>query len=155
MRKDTYTLLEAKNCPNEFHMFKNGKNIPPGQLQYRLTPEIIQNLDVDGLLRDGLDYYHNSQMINSDDIQIEKCVPNTPKGRAGKWNFLIGTKQEDGAYKVALLDKKTNEIALFTCFNPTYVNYTSRSHESLHPDFRVCSCKMIAPLVFWHILECH
>ena len=155
---DNYTLVSQKDRKIQYQMYKNGKNIMPGQLQYRLTPNIISNFDIHGLLIkhpiNSISYLDGFKEVSEQDISIEKCIPNTKKGREGNWKFLIGIKANDHlGYKVALLNTLNNEIALMTTFklNPDDP-YRHRSISSKNDNWKICQCKMIAPVLFWHLL---
>ena len=55
--------------------------------------------------------------------------------------------------KGALLNKNTNEIALMSSINTKNDDARCRLVKSLHKDFKICQCKMVAPLIFWDELK--
>ena len=54
--------------------------------------------------------------------------------------------------KGALLNKDTNEIALMSSVSKNHDGARCRLIKSLHKDFKICQCKMIA-LIFWDELK--
>lgn len=159
-----------------FHMYKNNRSIPPGSLQYNLTPEIISKLNIDTLLRaypkDSPIYRGSSNdtkwtfltPTEASNFDLKKCTPDTKKGRSGQWSIIIGGYDsfknsgiEQKCYKLALLDKNTDKILLVNIFNTgdldsNHDKNISRTIKSLDSNWSILPCKMIAPLCFWHQL---
>jgi hypothetical protein len=122
----------------------------PGTLQYKKSPaELVSvpNLDV----RDDDAGY---MQVIPEEIYLNRLIPNTPTGRAGDWKLLLVFKREfDGEVwiKGALLNKKTNRIALMTTTNAEE-NITKRNNRAIKSKQKgwfVGHYRMGAPMVFW------
>ena len=67
----------------------------------------------------------------------------------GKFTYIETYNYDKPAGKL-LLNKDTNEIALMSSLNSVAIShYKYRLINSLHNDYKICNCKMIAPLIFW------
>ena len=88
-----------------------------------------------------------------------RLIPYTTTGRKlkDKLKLLLVIKKtyEDGTicYKGALKNTETNEITLMSSVNNIGVYDKSKVMNSHDPDYKVCHCKMIAPLMFWDELK--
>ena len=148
-----YSLIEDNN--NGWQMTKNGKNIPPGLMQYKIKKkDIISMIPNQKYDNNGWDFVSHSKE------NLQKLIPDTKTGKAGKWKLLLVIKKigRDGinseCLKGALLNKNAKEIALMSSLNKIATNhYEYRLVKSLHKDYKICQSKMIAPLIFWDELK--
>ena len=89
---------------------------------------------------------------------LQKLIPNTKTGKANEWKILLILKRYNydkpgTECERRLLNKDTNEIALMTFVNSVAItDYPYRLVKSLQ-DYKICQCKMIAPLIFWDELK--
>ena len=152
-----YSIIRYSKRPVDWQMAKNGKNIPHGQLQYKvLQTDILSlqtNIENSVYNRDWVFEQHSKE-------NLQKLIPNTKTGKANKWKILLILKRYNydkpgtECLKSALLNKDTNEIALMTSINLAAItDYPYRLIKSLHKDYKICQCKMIAPLIFWDELK--
>jgi len=154
-----YNLIRYSQKPEEWQMTKNGKNIPNGQLQYKVLQEDIlslqTNIENSVYNRDWVFEQHSKE-------NLQKLIPNTKTGNANEWKILLILKKQNfdkpgtECLKGALLNKDTNEIALMTSINSVAIpgyKYRLIKKGSLHKDYKICQCKMIAPLIFWDELK--
>ncbi len=87
-----------------------------------------------------------------------RLTPDTKTGNASQWTVIMVWKKirpKGGiCYKGALRNTSTNEIALITAIDgvaaSVYNHNTVNSHD---PEYKICRCKMIAPLCFWDELN--
>ena len=73
------------------------------------------------------------------------------------WRVLLVIKKIDGdrvCIKGALTNIATDEIALISSINNVIQNdYKYRMISSYDNEYKICQCKMIAPLLFWDELK--
>ena len=153
-----YTLVKTKSKYNKWQMVKNGRNIPPGQMQYKVKPN-----DIIAMLSTYISYNISNEEKNwnfcsHSSENLKKLTPNTYTGKSSNWKIILIIKRENNngevCYKGALQNKQTNEIALMTSINLKFCkNYKYRTVDSLHHDYMICQCKMIAPFIFWKELK--
>ena len=135
----------------------SGNNVPPGLIQYKISTNDILGMDVDGF-KETCENYTDGYVLDEQTIaNLHRLTPNTKTGNSVKWEIITvvkQTKDTEIVYKGALRNTTTNEIALITSIdmkNPHIIN--SRMISSHDPDFKICWCKMIAPLCFWDDLN--
>ena len=169
MQEEHYDLITAKkSCTANdwgvcYQMTKNNKNICPGQMQYKVLPEHILNMNTlklpDTSTIDGNILFERHTKEN-----LARLTPNTKTGNSSEWGILLiishSPRSEDGNtdadvyLKGALLNKTTREIALMTSMNNIaagkYANRVVRSHDPL---YKICQAKFIAPILFWRELK--
>jgi hypothetical protein len=134
--------------------------IPPGLLQYRVKKETIIGLcaEIKNLKKNNADYKKNFELDCHTPENFLRLVPSTQLGVANKdnWRILLVLKSADGAdicLKGALLNIATGEIALISSINlGIQSKYAHRTIESHDAEYKICQCKMIAPLLFWEEL---
>ena len=152
-----YSIIRYSKRPEDWQMTKNGRNIPHGQLQYKVLQKYIlslqTNIENSVYNRDWVFEQHSKE-------NLQKLTPNTKTGKANEWKILLILKRYNydkpgtECLKGALLNKDTNEIALMTSINSAAItDYPYRLIKSLHKDYKICQCKMIAPLIFWDELK--
>lgn len=134
--------------------------IPPGLFQYYVSKNDILELTIDK--NANLNYKDGFELEEHTNENLLRLTPNTATGNKLKkvWKILLLIKKIDGkdkeeiCLKAALLNTQTNEISLVTSINkPVQAQYKSRLVNSYDDDFKVCHCKMIAPLLFWDELK--
>ena len=154
-----YNLIRHSKWKNDWQMTKNNRNVPPGLMQYKISQEVILSLLPNGTKNINCIYNKDWSFAQHTIENLQKLTPNTKTGKANKWKIILiikSIKERDygECLKGALLNKDTNEIALMTSLNKENSNaYKNRLVKSLHKDYKICQCKMIAPLVFWDELK--
>ena len=153
-----YSIIRYSKRPEDWQMTKNGRNIPHGQLQYKVLQKDILSLQTN--IENSV--YNNRYWIFEQHSKenLQKLIPNTKTGKANEWKILLILKQQPNTkpgtecLKGALLNNDTNEIALMTSINSAAIaDYPYRLIKSIHKDYKICQCKMIAPLIFWDELK--
>lgn len=150
-----YNITSSPRNNMDFQMTKNNKNIPPGFMQYKLKPENILNIDIDSIKAEqGITYHYNDwKFVPHTESTLKRLTPNTKTGNANKWKIIFAIKRGN-CIKGALRNLDNNEIALMSSINSiAQQNYSSRTVKSWDNEFKICQCKMIAPLVFWDELK--
>jgi hypothetical protein len=153
-----YTLIRHSVWTDDWQMTKNNRNVPPGLMQYKVSQEAILSLLPNGTKNINCVYNKDWLFAQHTLENLQKLTPNTKTGKANKWKIILIIKASKGdgkeCLKGALLNKDTNEIALMTSLNKEHADsYRNRLVKSLHKDYKICQCKMIAPLVFWDELK--
>ena len=153
-----YNLIRHSVWTEAWQMTKNNKNVPPGLMQYKVSQEVILSLLPNGTKNIDCVYNKDWSFAQHTRENLQKLTPNTKTGRANKWKIILIIKAIQGddkeCLKGALLNKETNEIALMTSLNKKNADsYRNRLVSSLHKDYKICQCKMIAPLIFWDELK--
>lgn len=134
--------------------------IPPGLLQYRAKQDTIIDVcaEIKNLKKTNADYKKNFDLECHTKENFMRLVPKTQLGIENKnnWRILLVLKSVDGAdicLKGALLHTVTGEVALISSINlaiqSKYEHRTIASHDD---EYKICQCKMIAPLLFWEEL---
>ena len=154
-----YNLIRHSIWKDDWQMTKDGKNIPPGLLQYKVSQKTILSLLPYGTKNIDCIYNKDWTFESHSKENLQKLIPNTKTGKANEWKILliiksINNRDYGECLKGALLNKKTKEIALMTSLNKIQATkYQHRLINSLHKDYKICQCKMIAPLIFWDELK--
>ena len=149
--------------------------VPPGHFQNKVDPNTILGLvtnnknhvDIEGYT---LDFHTPENLL--------RLTPQNDLGK-NKWKILLIIKnQQDNkiVLKGALRNIETNEIALISSINKAWCDDykkdfielkgsnengpiviiakpTKRFLLSCDDEYKICSCKMIAPLFFWEELK--
>jgi hypothetical protein len=152
---DTYNLLTKDS--SGYQMIKNNQNIPPGLMQYKINPQDIINMDIENLKKTNLDYKGGNELENHTKENLLRLIPNTPIGNSVEWKLILvikGVKDGEICLKGALRNPKTGEIAVMSSLNKEcQETYKYRMCKSKDPEYKICQCKMIAPLLFWDELK--
>jgi len=154
-----YNLIRHSVWTDDWQMTKNNRNVPPGLMQYKVSQEVILSLLPNGTKNINCVYNKDWSFAQHTLENLQKLTPNTKTGKANKWKIILiikGWSEKKGreCLKGALLNKESNEIALMTSLNKVNADsYRNRLVKSLHKDYKICQCKMIAPLVFWDELK--
>ncbi len=154
-----YNLIRHAKWTDDWQMTKNGKNVPPGLMQYKVSQETILSLLPNGTKNINCIYNKDWFFAQHTTENLQKLIPDTKTGKANEWKILliiksINLRNYGECLKGALLNKDTNEIALMTSLNKENADsYENRLVKSLHKDYKICQCKMIAPLIFWDELK--
>ncbi len=152
-----YNLIRHSVWTDDWQMTKNNRNVPPGLMQYKVSQEVILSLLPNGNKNINCVYNKDWSFAQHTLENLQKLTPNTKTGKANKWKIILIIKatREDGkvSLKGALLNKNTNEIALMSSINTKNDDARCRLVKSLHKDFKICQCKMVAPLIFWDELK--
>lgn len=164
--KQAIKSIKLTSTDNEYYQMVP---VPPGLLQYYVQKDTIigmmgSNSNMDALKKTNITYKKNFELECHTKENLLRLIPNTPIGTANRhtWRILVLIKSDDGTnvcLKGALINKNntntnTNgEIAFITSINTAiqaeYKHRTIRSHDD---DYKICQCKMIAPLLFWEEL---
>jgi hypothetical protein len=139
-----FTLI--KDSSNHYQMAKDGKNLPPGLLQYKVKKDDIINLDI----RDCQSLVDRYEFAEHSESNLLRLTPNTKTGKANKWKIVLIIKNKESACMKSVLQnqKRPNEYALMTSINKELI-YNHRTVNSLDVNYKICFCKMIAPSKFW------
>ncbi len=152
-----YNLIRHSVWTDDWQMTKNNRNVPPGLMQYKVSQEVILSLLPNGNKNINCVYNKDWSFAQHTLENLQKLTPNTKTGKANKWKIILIIKatREYGkvSLKGALLNKNTNEIALMSSINTKNDDARCRLVKSLHKDFKICQCKMVAPLIFWDELK--
>jgi len=153
-----YALITKNHIT--YQMSKNSRNIPCGLLQYHIDRNFIINLDIETYRDLNIEYNNNFILEQHSLSNLHRLIPNTKTGRQNfnlyKIIVIIKCSSIDGAIciKGALLNTNTNQITLITSMNNIKSNnYNYRKINSFDENWKICKCKMIAPLLFWDELK--
>jgi hypothetical protein len=156
-------VLTPYSGNNEFQLNpSSGRPIPPGRLQYDVSENTILSLDTDILKSSArcVDYSCGWALDFHTKETVLRLIPDTATGRKlkDKLKLLLVIKKADDngtaiCYKGAFRNTETNEIVLMTSRNNTEAYSKSRVLNSFDTEYKVCHCKMIAPLMFWDELK--
>jgi hypothetical protein len=130
-----------------------------GYLQYDVTEEVLTSFDTNDKKSTNVDYADRFVLDAHTPENLLRLTPNTETGNRNKqnWKILLVIKRIDGekvCIKGALKNTVTNEISLLTAINQAEQNeYTGRLIKTHDNEYKVCHCKMIAPLLFWDELK--
>ena len=150
--------------------------VPPGLLQYHVSKDTIIGMDAEikQLKKTNSDYKQNFELECHTRENLLRLIPTTPTGLTNKdnWRILLLIRSVEGAKKSssslclpvdraggvclkgALLNSATGEIALISSINAAIQsNYSHRTNSSHDEEYKICQCKMIAPLLFWEELR--
>lgn len=153
-----YGLIPSKTFSNnDYQMTQGGRNIPPGQMQYRVNPDGLKQLNMDELEETTENYYSGYRLVEHSPENLRRLTPNTETGRAlgPHWKALMIIQTSDRHMKAALQHRETGEIALITTAHISLErpNENRAPLRSMDPDWKVSWCKMMAPLFFWKELK--
>ena len=149
--------------------------LPPGLLQYRVSKDTIIGMgaEIKQLKKTNSNYKNNFELECHTRENLLRLIPTTPTGLTNKdnWRILLLIRSVEGAktssssmclpvdrvggvcLKGALLNNATGEIALISSINSAIQsNYSHRTISSHDEEYKICQCKMIAPLLFWEEL---
>ena len=140
-----------------YQMTKNNQNLPPGLMQYKIKPQDIINMDIENLKKTNLDYKGGNELEHHTKENLLRLIPDTVLGNSVEWKLILvikGVKDEEICLKGALRNTETGEIAVMSSLNKEcQENYKHRMCKSKDPEYKICQCKMIAPLLFWDELK--
>jgi hypothetical protein len=137
-----------------------GKPVMPGTNQYKVTDEQLSHFDQPEDLEKDSKEWTSVEAIPPD--YLEKLTPQTDVGLANKWEVVTVFEKRDRtgvlcALKAAMRNvQKPKEFALITAISPNEAkHYVSRlmKKPSSSDGWRICSCRMIAPYIFWNKLK--
>lgn len=131
--------------------------VPPGLLQYYVKTETILSMadDIKSMKATCADYKKNYQLEHHTKENLLRLIPNTTTGLTHRhvWKILLVIKSVTGekvCLKGALINKATGELALISSINAAIqTEYKYRTIQSHDDTYKICQCKMIAPLLFW------
>jgi len=134
--------------------------LPPGLLQYNVKEEAILSQNMDYLKSVCHDYSFGFALDRNTQENALRLTPDTKTGRKLKDKLellLVVKKHEDNGdsicYKGAFRNTETNELVLMTSRNNIETYTKSRLINSQYDGYKICQCKMIAPLLFWDELK--
>jgi hypothetical protein len=119
--------------------------VPPGLLQYYVKTETILSMaeDIRSMKAKCADYKRNYELECHTKENLLRLIPNTTTGVKHRhaWKILL---------KGALINHTTGELALISSINTAIqTEYQHRTIQSHDDSYKICQCKMIAPLLFW------
>ena len=152
------TTLKLSSTDNVFYQMVP---LPPGLLQYRVQQETIIGIcaEIKNLKKTNSNYKQNFELECHTKENLLRLIPTTPIGVANKdnWRILLLLKSLDGeniCLKGALLHTVSGEVALISSINSAIqAEYKHRTIGSHDDEYKICQCKMIAPLIFWEELR--
>lgn len=150
--------MKLSSTDNEFYQMVP---LPPGFLQYRVQQETIIGIcaEIKNLKKTNSNYKNNFELECHTRENLLRLIPTTPIGVANKdkWRILLLLKSLDGediCLKGALLHTVSGEVALISSINSAIQSeYKHRTIGSHDDEYKICQCKMIAPLIFWEELR--
>ena len=156
---DAKQAIKLTSTDNEYYQMVP---VPPGLLQYYVKRDTIIGMmtgsNIDSLKRTNITYKKNFELECHTRENLLRLIPNTDIGNANRntWRILVLIKSDDGTnicLKGGLINNTNGEIAFITSINTAiqaeYKHRTIRSHDD---EYKICQCKMIAPLLFWEEL---
>jgi hypothetical protein len=134
--------------------------VPPGLLQYYVKRETILSMseDIKSMKARCTDYKKNYELDCHTKENLMRLIPNTPMGLKHRhvWKIVLVIKSVTGekvCLKGALINHSTGELALISSINTAiHTEYKYRTIQSHDDGYKICQCKMIAPLLFWEEL---
>jgi hypothetical protein len=132
--------------------------VPPGLLQYYVKTETILSMaeDIRSMKARCADYKRNYELEYHTKENLLRLIPNTTTGVRHRhtWKILLVIKSVTGGDKIclkgALINHATGELALISSINTAIqTEYQHRTIQSHDDSYKICQCKMIAPLLFW------
>jgi hypothetical protein len=132
--------------------------VPPGLLQYYVKTETILSMaeDIRSMKAKCADYKRNYELEYHTKENLLRLIPNTTTGVKHRhaWKILLVIKSVTGGDKIclkgALINHATGELALISSINTAIqTEYKHRTIQSHDDSYKICQCKMIAPLLFW------
>jgi len=131
--------------------------VPPGLLQYYVKKETILSLaeDIKSSKARCTDYKKNYELECHTKENLLRLIPKTPMGLKHRdvWKIVLVIKSVTGdkvCLKGALINHGTGELALISSINAAIqTEYKHRTIQSHDDEYKICQCKMIAPLLFW------
>ena len=150
--------LSISSTDNEYYQMVP---IPPGLLQYHVAKDTIIGMgaEIKTLKKTNTNYKKNFELECHPKENLLRLIPTTPTGVANRDNWrillLLRSVDETGGVclKGALLNNATGEVALISSINAAIqAVYTHRTISSHDEEYKICQCKMIAPLLFWEEL---
>jgi len=129
--------------------------VPPGQLQYSITKEQLVGLNTEQYTDSTHDW---SLDVHTQD-NINRLTPYTKTGKLNKpyWKLILLLKhvQDDIiTLKGVFYHTQLHTYSLISSINkPKQHIYPYRLISSHDKEYKICQCKMIAPLLFWSELK--
>lgn len=159
MTTSTATTPKLSSTDNENYQMVP---IPPGLLQYHVSKDSIIEMgaEIKTLKKTNINYKQNFELECHTKENLLRLIPTTQTGLTNKdnWRILLLLRSSDGGgskvcLKGALLNSATGEIALISSINAAiHAEYKHRTISSHDEEYKICQCKMIAPLLFWEEL---
>ena len=149
-----YTLRAHKRYHGEFYM----QETLPGTLQYNVSPDRLKQTNLFEIGNNIIVSNNCFSKIQNTQGIIEQVLPNTKKGKSfreyGEILVLLKKTTSDGGecLKAAIYNRNEHKIALMTALRNVNNYNDSRTIESQHEEYRICQCRMTAPLIFWQQL---
>jgi len=131
--------------------------VPPGLLQYHVKIETILSMaeDIRSMKMTCGDYKKNYELEYHTKENLMRLIPKTSTGLKHKdvWKIILVIKSvtvDKVCLKGALINQATGELALVSSINAAIqTEYKYRTIQSHDETYKICQCKMIAPLLFW------
>jgi hypothetical protein len=136
--------------------------IPPGLLQYHVRKETVVAMvdaEIASLKASCTNYKKNYELECHTKENLMRLIPKTPMGVKNKhvWKIVLVIKsvtENKICLKGALINHATGELALLSSINTAIqAEYKYRTIQSHDDEYKICQCKMIAPLLFWEELR--
>ena len=84
-----YTLVKTKSNYNKWQMAKNGRNIPPGQMQYKVKPNDIISMLSTYISYNTTNEEKNWNFCSHSSENLKKLTPNTYTGKSSNWKIIL------------------------------------------------------------------
>jgi len=157
----SYILQSYSKSTKEYQMIRQTnrtKNARIG-LQYGLTNSIINTLELPFDLLDRSEIWSKWKYVPKTNIEhsrqnLIRLTPNTKMGKSQNWSLMFSIiSPDEGCIKGALWGD-CGTIALMSSISPEcQTTYKYQTCGSMDTEWKICQCKMIAPPIFWIILE--
>ena len=157
--QETITQYYINECPQKHNYFyctarTLNTGVERGHLQYNINPEILKK----NIINNIDDENDNIIIEENTETNLKKLLPKTSSNsNLDDWKLLLIIKykdNDDNWIKGALLNKKTNLIALMTSSKgkEQIIENGNRAISSYDSEWFVGHYRLIAPRKFWYEL---
>ena len=141
-------------CSNKTDLYITARlkntGIERGHLQYKIKPDILKDMIINNIEDNNIIIEENTEEY------LKRLLPKTTRnGDCSNWKLLLVVKYKDNNWiKGALLDKRTNLIALMTSANgkDKIIEGNHRAISSHDDEWFIGHYRLTAPLKFWYEL---
>ena len=153
-----HELKTSKAFSNEYELWKpdkNGKQTMIRHITYNLDFDKIRQFkpDIEKFLEESPRNSTDWKELDVNGYDINKCIPDTPTGRAGNWALLYLIESPCGkTIKYALYNKNNEKIAILTSQHKS-LDTQGKKTASKDDNWNIFGTRMLAPLMFWQKLQ--
>ena len=157
----SYTLQSYSKSTKEYQMIRQTnktKNARIG-LQYGLTNSIINTLELPFDLLDRSEIWAEWKYVSKTNIEemqknLIRLTPNTKMGKSQNWSLMFCIiSPDEKCIKGALIGDDETIAIMSSISKECQKTYKYQTCRSMDTEWKICQCKMIAPPIFWIILE--